>query len=338
MAAWANGPRGRPGALPRSNARTQTRLGTHRRDQRKPQSRGHLLRRDAARRRPADDEADRRSAVLADHGGDPRRRRAGPDVGRHHEHGQVGRAEGRDGGVGGVARKVAHHRLTGPAARLEHGGDRRRGRSVLRPVARQHGQLAGTVDGRGGQRGVQGGGRHAAAADTEAGPAQSVEVLGAEHEVQAAAEGVAVDEQDALAAAHRRDRRGDRQHRRPRAPAAADHGEDGASAPSALGRLRQGRHQPRFGLGQRHHVLGAHRDRLLPHRRWWRTAHRDDHAPAAGEPALGARAGGRRIEQDQRGLGPVPPRLRGIDRSDQLAPGGRRHAEQGVEQFGVRRP
>ena len=210
-------------------------------------------------------------------------------------------------------------------------------RSVRRPVARQHGQLAGPSTAGAGSAACRAVAGTRPPPSAEAGPAQPVEVLGAEHEVQTAAERVAVDEQDPLAGAHGRDRDGGGEDRR--AGAARDRRRRRARPrrrrpPSAASASAATSHDSASGSDT---TCSAPTATACSHTAGGGApAHRDDHAPAAGQPALGARPGRGRVEQDERGVRPVPPRLRGIDRPDQLAPGGGRHAEQRVEQLAVR--
>src|SRR5690606_30632368 len=110
------------------------------------------------------------------------------------------------GRVGGVAGEVAHDDVARAPARLDNGAHGGRGGAVGAAIAGQDGERAVAAPDPGRREGrVEGGGRDAAVFDPDAGPAQAAEVLGAEDEVEAAAEGVAVDEQGAPALAHRRD-------------------------------------------------------------------------------------------------------------------------------------
>ena len=83
---------------------------------------------------------------------------------------------------------------------------------------------------------------------TDTGPAQAIEVFRPEHEVQAATEGVAVDEQHLVAGPGRLHGRRHREHRRTGATPAPDDGEHGAVAAPAFHSLRECGHQPRLRL------------------------------------------------------------------------------------------
>ena len=121
---------------------------------------------------------------------------------------------------------------------------------MRRPVARQHGQPAPGVEVRCRKCRVQGTRRNPAHPGADPGPAQAAQVFRPEHEVQAATEGVAVDEQHPVAAPGRLHGRRHREHGRTGATPAPDDGEHGAVAAPAFHGLRECGHQPRFRLRQ----------------------------------------------------------------------------------------
>lgn len=86
--------------------------------------------------------------------------------------------------------------------------------------------------------------RHTPPAGAEARPAQAVEVFGAQYEVQAATERVAVDEEDLLAGAYGGDGDGGGEDGRARPTPTADDGEHRPVASPALDGLGQRCHQP----------------------------------------------------------------------------------------------
>jgi hypothetical protein len=185
---------------------------------------------------------------------------------------------------------------------------------------------------------VQRGGRHPATAQLQLRPAQAADVLGAEQEVEAAAQRVAVDQQRPAAVAHggHRDRGG--QHRSTRPAAPADHGQHRAAAGptrSALSGLGECGHQPRLGLGQADDVLGTDRDGLPPHPGRRLAAHRHDHAGPARQRGIGALPGGARVEQHHRRLRPRRAGLGRVEAAQQLAARGRGEPQDRVEQVRV---
>ena len=220
----------------------QPRLRSHRGEQRQRERPGDLGCVDAAGGRAAHDQL-HRGAVLGEHRGHPRPGRARAHVGRHHQHGEVGVGERGDGGLGGVARQVAHDDLAGPPAGLDHRPDAPpatgrppSGRRTARPSSRGSRDRRRPGAGSAACRAAAGT-RPAPTADLR--PPQPGDVLGAEHEVQAAAQRVAVDQQGALPRADRGDRHRGRQHRRPGAAATADHGQHRRRRRTSLRRLGQ---------------------------------------------------------------------------------------------------
>ena len=248
----------------------QPRLGSHRDEQGHVERTGDLFGGDAARGRPAHGQP-QCAAVLGQLRRHPGRGGARADVGGHDQQRQVDAAERRDRRLRGVAGYVAHDGFARPPPGFEHRRDRRRCGPVRGPVAREQRQLARRAAGdRGrGQRRVPRRGGNVAAADVDRGPAQAFDLLGAEHQVEPAAERVAVDQQRSVAAAHGRDRECGGEHRGPCAAAPA-HDRDGrAAATSRRERLRRlGEHpdQPGLAIRQGHDVRGADRHRVPPDR------------------------------------------------------------------------
>ena len=272
LAAAASGPRGRPGARPASTARASPGSG------RIATSRGTSSARaiSSAAIPPGDGPRTARRSLppySANARGHPRRGGARADVGRYDQQRQVDGAERGGRGLGGVAGHVAHDGFACPPSGFEHRRDGRRRGPVRGPVAREQRQLARRAAGdrRRRQRRVPRRGGNVAAADVDRGPAQALDLLGAEHQVEPAAERVAVDQQRSVAAAHGRDRECGGEDRGARAAASA-HDRDGRAAAAPRGeRLRRlGEHpdQPGLAIGQRDDVRGADRDRVPPDLRW----------------------------------------------------------------------
>ncbi|GAA0437591.1 hypothetical protein Aca07nite_46300 [Actinoplanes capillaceus] len=162
-------------------------------------------------------------------------------------------------------------------------------------------------------------------------PAHPVHLLPAEHQVEAAAERVGVDQQGAVAGPDRGGGQPGGEDARPGAAAAADHRE-GPRGGGRSGESRELVDHPGVGLRQNRQVVGAdevgHREGRL-HR--LRVADQDEPGPP-GQP--GPEAGGHLVGADQhhRGTGPAGPGGGRVGRHLDLASAGRGEAQQVVEQ------
>jgi len=177
-----------------------------------------------------------------------------------------------------------------------------------------------------------------AAADVDRGPAQALDLLGAEHQVEPAAERVAVDQQRSVAAAHGCDRERGGEDRGTRAAAPA-HDRDGRAAAAPRGeRLRRlGEHpdQPGLAIRQGDDVRGADGHRVPPDVRWWLGPHHDQHVVAARQACLATAEGRIRVEHDHGSVGPAPARLERIQHPQHLAARRRGQPEHAVEEIGL---
>ena len=201
-AAPASGPRGDRAASPRSSRRGQPRLGAHRREQRQPERPGDLRRRRCRRGpgrappaapRPQCSASTAATRAAAAH----ERTSAGTTSTVRSARGRARRRRPRWGSAAGRTRPVSPARR--PASMTDRDGRRRRDR---RPTGRR---TAGPARRRRDRR-RPGAGSAACSAvagtrpppTVDLGPAQAGEVLGAEHQVQPAAQRVAVDQQRPL--------------------------------------------------------------------------------------------------------------------------------------------
>jgi hypothetical protein len=141
------------------------------------------------------------------------------------------------------------------------------------------------------------------AADVDLGPAQARDVLGTEHEIEPAAERIAVDQQRPAAVAHRRDRERGGEDRGTCPAATAHDGDGGASAvPDRDGfhRLGEQADQPELAVRQGHDVRGADGDGVPPDLRRRLGPDDDEHVAAARKACLATAKGGVLVEQDDR--------------------------------------
>ena len=171
-----------------------------------------------------------------------------------------------------------------------------------------------------------------------AGQRRPVDLLGAEHEVEPAAERVAVDQQRPVAVAHGRDRerRGEDGSARSAASAHDRHGRAAAAARrDRLRRLGEHPDQPGLAVGQRHDVCRADRDRVPPDLRRRLGTRDDQHVVTPRQPRLAATERRILVEYDDRRLRPASPSLERIQHPHHLAARRRGEAEHCVEEVGV---
>ena len=110
---------------------------------------------------------------------------------------------------------------------------------------------------------MQGGHADPAGPQAQVGPAQAVLGLGAQHQIQAAAERVAVDKEGAAAGVHGGDADRDGEHGRAGAAPPTEYGQRPAGGPSGcLGDVGQGADQPGLGLGEHDDLLNADAETL----------------------------------------------------------------------------
>ena len=216
----------------------------------------------------------------------------------HHEQRHVGELERHPRRVDDVARQVDHDELAATQPRVEQGRHGLRGH-VAPSVRPQDRTLSSSTRG---SDAVQRVGGQPPSGAVEVAPAQPLLGLSADHEVDASAERVAVDQQGAVAepqAGHRQ--RGGRD-RRPRTTATADDG-DQRAASAAGDRLGEPVDQPRLAVGQDDHVLGADVDRPPPDPGVVEVTSDEDDVGPPGQAGGGDVAGQVVTHQHQRGAG-----------------------------------
>ncbi|GAA3313804.1 hypothetical protein GCM10020219_026700 [Nonomuraea dietziae] len=205
------------------------------------------------------DHADR-ARVAADLAEHLRRGQDAADVGGDQQ--ERGRGAAQRLGRGGVevTGQIDDHEVEAASARLEHRAHRSGwDRLHLTPVEGEDGQLA-----EGGKRGLQRRRAHPPFARDEVGPSGAFGLLLPEQDVDAAAEGVGVDQQRAELAPRGRQREAGRQQAGTRASVAAHDTDHDPCPRGRLQRVGELLDQPQLTLGQFDHALGAHGDASPP--------------------------------------------------------------------------
>jgi len=197
--------------------------------------------------------------------------------------------------------------------------------------AGEHGEQA--THGR--QRIVQRAGGHPSPGQRDPRPAQPRGVLRTQHQIQAAAQRVAVDQQSPPTGFGGGDGHRSGQHRRPGTTATPENGQHPAAVVGPLHPLPQGRHQKPLALGQRYDVLGANGDCATPEfvAIGVRTQYQDP--LPAGQPGRGAPGHRARVQQYQRSSRPGHPGPGDVDGQLEVAPGGGGQPQQFLMQRGV---
>ncbi len=181
-------------------------------------------------------------------------------------------------------------------------------------------------------------GAHPAVADRQLRPAQPGLLLQPDHQIEAAAERVAVDQQRGLPGSRggQRDRGGE--HRGTRPTAAADHGQHPARPPvarCAFPGVGEDPGQACLTLGELHDSVRAEGDGEPPVLRGGLTGDGDHDAVAARETGLAAAPGPGPVEQDDRCTGPGPAGVGRVDRALGVHVGCCGQPQQRVEQLGI---